>query len=180
MNDPDEFCHYWHDTRREERIFCKRQGGEQYFMIWAAFSQKGETDFSIINKRQSAGKYTEILELFLIPFIDCSHSSSWIFQQDNVSIHTAHHKNACFQKKNIEVMERSTKNPVLSSTRKPWGILARRVHANRKHFSILQKLRAKVVLEWSQVGKALLSMLIHSMQKRFIKILSTQGARTYY
>lgn len=180
LDGPDGFAYYWHDIRKEERIFSKRQGGGKSLMIWAAFSQKGKSDIAILDGRQNAQKYTETLQSHLIPFTARNYNSSWIFQQDNASIHTARLTKSWFQEKNIQVMEWPAKSPDLNPIENVWGVLARRVYANARQFSTVQELKARVVLEWSEIGPDLLNTLVLSMQKRCIDVLSKQGSKVDY
>lgn len=68
-------------------------------MIWAAIGQKDRINVVILDGRQNAQKYTDTFQSYLIPFVACNYSSSWIFQQDTASIHTALHIKAWFQEK---------------------------------------------------------------------------------
>ena len=58
-------------------------------MIWEAFSANGKAELIVMKGRQNAQKYVEELETSLLPFAEVHHDQDFIFQKDNVSIHTA-------------------------------------------------------------------------------------------
>lgn len=180
LDGPDGFAYYWHDARRNERIFSRQQGGGQSLMIWAAFSQKGKTEIGILTGRQSAQHYTTTLQSYLLPFVTRTCNSSWIFQQDNAPIHTARHTKLWFESKNIQVMQWPARSPDLNPIENLWGCLARKVYRNARHFSTLEDLKESVCHEWSEISPNLLNTLCLSMQKRCIAVLSKQGAKIDY
>ncbi len=43
LDGPDGWAYYWHDLRKNERIFTKRQHGGGSVMIWGGFGYSGQT-----------------------------------------------------------------------------------------------------------------------------------------
>jgi hypothetical protein len=67
LDGPAGFRHYWHDLRKEELIFSKRQTGTGTVMTWAAFSSKGKTDLAFVTPSRTAVHYQQILQTHLLP-----------------------------------------------------------------------------------------------------------------
>ena len=49
-------------------------------MIWGAFSANGKAELVVIEGRQNAQKYVEVLETSLLPFAEVHHGLDFIFQ----------------------------------------------------------------------------------------------------
>ena len=58
----DEIQCYWHDLRKEEQVFSKRPFGGGSVVIRGAFSANGKGELAVIEGRQNAQKYVEVLE----------------------------------------------------------------------------------------------------------------------
>ena len=51
LDGPDGYRHYWHDLRKEERIFSKRHSCHKSLMIWIGFSSKGKTEIAYLSSQ---------------------------------------------------------------------------------------------------------------------------------
>jgi hypothetical protein len=74
---------------REPEFFSKRQSCGSSVMVWRAFSRKGKSTVAILHGRQDSEAYKLTLFYQLLPFADEKHEGSYVFQQDNASIHTS-------------------------------------------------------------------------------------------
>jgi len=90
LDGPDGFSFYWHDLRKSERFLSRRQNGGGGVMVWGAFCESGFSKLAFLSGNQDAVKYTRTLNDYLLPFAREKFSETWLFQQDNASIHTAH------------------------------------------------------------------------------------------
>ncbi len=68
LDGPDGFAYYWHDLRKEERYFSKRQNGGGGIMIWAAMSYRGLSDLYVVDGTLNSERYCNILSHYLLPF----------------------------------------------------------------------------------------------------------------
>ena len=68
LNGPNGIQCYWHDLRKEEQVFPKRPFCGVSVMIWGALSTNGKTELVVIEERQKAQKFVEVLETSLFPF----------------------------------------------------------------------------------------------------------------
>ncbi|GBN22283.1 Transposable element Tc3 transposase [Araneus ventricosus] len=78
---------YWHDMRKEEEIFSKKQQGGGSLMVWGGFGYGGKLNLAFPSGRMKATDYQEMLETHLLQFADRNGGPNWIFQQDNAPIH---------------------------------------------------------------------------------------------
>jgi hypothetical protein len=67
LDGPDGYAYYWHDLRKEERIFSKRCFGGGSLMVWGCFGFNGGR-LTIISGRMDSTAYTNMLESELLPF----------------------------------------------------------------------------------------------------------------
>jgi hypothetical protein len=58
-------------------------------IVWAGFSYRGITDIVFVNQKRKSNDYQEMLRQQLLPVANNIGGQSWIFQQDNASIHNS-------------------------------------------------------------------------------------------
>ena len=86
LDGPDGIQCYWHDLRKEEQVFSRRPLGGKSVMIWGAFSMNGKAESVVMEGRQNAQKYVEVLEMSLLPFAEVDHGQDFIFQRDTAFV----------------------------------------------------------------------------------------------
>ena len=69
LDGPDGIRYYWHDLRKEPKIFSKRQFGGGSLMIWCAFVNDTLFDLHIMEGTYTAERYSNMLEECLVPFM---------------------------------------------------------------------------------------------------------------
>ncbi|CDF39120.1 unnamed protein product [Chondrus crispus] len=134
LDGPDGFACCWHDLRREDLIFSKRQQGGGSLMVWGAFAGGKKCELAILEGKQTAVKYIGTLESFLLPFADQELGPSWVFQQDGALIHCAHIVREWFNEEDMVVLDWPAKSPDLNPIENLWGIRARKVYEHRRQF----------------------------------------------
>ena len=82
LDGSDGFKRHWHDLRKEEKMFSKRQAGGGFCMVWGGFSEKGKTDLAFLSGNQNSEKYVATLHDHLMPRICACHGDKALFQQD--------------------------------------------------------------------------------------------------
>ena len=70
-------------------------------MVWGAFSVSEKADLVVMEGNQNPGRYINVLEKSLFPFMNCLDTNKSIFQQDNAAIHTFKLTKDWFRTKNI-------------------------------------------------------------------------------
>ena len=176
LDGPDGFAYYWHDLRREPRVFSRRRAGGGSLMVWGAFSQHGKSTLAIMEGRQNSEAYVDILRNHLLPFGAQQPDSQWTFQQDNAPIHTSGLTKAWLSEQGIKVMEWPAVSPDLNPIENLWGILARDVYRNARQFQTKEQLKEQVMRSWADIGSATLENLVNSMPKRCRDVKRAKGA----
>lgn len=180
LDGPDGAAYYWHDMRKEEKIFSKRQQGGKSLMVWAGFGYEGKTNIAFPTGRMKAIDYQELLEVHLLPFGERIGGPFWIFQQDNASIHVANSTWAWFLDNGVHVMEWPANSPDLNPMENLWGILCRSVYADGKQYTNVEELKTAIISAWEKVDPSVLQKLVDSMCDRVIKVVLKNGSFTGY
>lgn len=176
LDGPDGFHSYWHDLRKEEMYFSKRQSGGGSVMIWAAFGTKGRSNVAFVKGTMDSKGYTEMLWRSGAKI----GGRNWIFQQGNASIHASRFTKQYFLQKKIRLLDWPSKSPDLNPIENLWGILVRDVYRNGKQYNSVPELKEAILKAWVKVEKATLQKLIDSMPNRIYEVISNKGNSTKY
>ncbi|CAK9827587.1 Transposable element Tc3 transposase [Anthophora retusa] len=180
LDGPDGYSYYYHDLRKEERIFSQRQHGGGSVMIWGAISSKGVVDLRILKGRQNSKKYLEILKTAKIRIFDVVRDNQWIFQQDNASIHTAKLVKDWFEEQEITCLEWPALSPDVNIIENVWGYLSRKVYINNRQYSSREKLINAIEKEWNDIPLSYIETLYKSLPNRIFLIINNNGGCTKY
>ncbi|RHY03150.1 hypothetical protein DYB36_009091 [Aphanomyces astaci] len=71
----------------EKDQFCTRHSGGGSCMTWAAFSSHGNSEIDFLEGSQTGDKYIDTFSNCLFPFGHEMYGGSFVFMQDNASIH---------------------------------------------------------------------------------------------
>ncbi|CAK9827499.1 Transposable element Tc3 transposase [Anthophora retusa] len=180
LDGPDGYSYYYHDLRKEERIFSQRQHGGGSVMIWGAISSKGVVDLRILKGRQNSKKYLEILKTAKIRIFDVVRDNQWIFQQDNASIHTAKLVKDWFEEQEITCLEWPALSPDVNIIENVWGYLSRKVYINNRQYSSREELINAIEKEWNDILLSYIETLYKSLPNRIFLIINNNGGCTKY
>lgn len=175
LDGPDNLAFYWHDLRKEERIFSRCQKGGGGTMVWGAYSSNGQTELAFLEGNVKSVKYTTTLEQYLLPFAESMHTDGWIFQQDSASIHTSNHTKGWFSDMNVTLLDWTPKSPDLNPIENIWGVLARDIYRDMSQFRSIADLNECTVEEWANMNLQELQNLSLSLPRRCAKILRHHG-----
>lgn len=175
LDGPDGFNYYWHDLRKEKRIFSTRSHGGGSVMIWAAIFEGGRSELAILDGNQTADNYVTTLSKFLLPCLSENSWNEYSFQQDGAAIHTAFLTRHFLLMKNIRVIDWPSHSPDLNPIENVWSLLARKVYANERTFQSKDELREAIVQAWHELEISAINKLINSMQKRCISVILNKG-----
>jgi transposase len=180
LDGPDGLQYYWHDLRREKKIFSKRQSGGGSVMVWGAFCAHGTSELVILEGTQDSERYVATLSEHLLPFIDRVYGRECIFQQDNASIHASRATKSFLQEENVELMSWPAKSPDLNPIEDMWGVLARAVYLSGRQFTTRADLISTIQDSWAKINLELIDKLVKSMPKRCVAVLELRGCKTKY
>lgn len=177
LDGPDGYAYYWHDIRKEEKIFSKRSYGGGSVMIWAGFGYGGRTNIAFLNGkgRLNSAKYTEMLGTYLVPFGRRIGGKKWRFQYDNAPIHVSNETKEWLKTNKIESIEWPAISPDINPIENLWGILARRVYANERVYNTVNELIQAINEEWEAISEDMLRNLVDGMPNRIFELISKGG-----
>uniref|UniRef100_A0A914YW33 Tc1-like transposase DDE domain-containing protein n=1 Tax=Panagrolaimus superbus TaxID=310955 RepID=A0A914YW33_9BILA len=180
LDGPDGFCGYWHDLRKEKRVFSKRNFGGGSTMVWGAFCSAGTLRLAFVSSRMNSQDYIKVMESHLLPFLRGPRRRIFAYQQDNAAIHVSRQSQAWFESKNVKLHEHPPCSPDLNPMENFWGYLVRKVYANGKKYQTVAKFETSIIDAWESIPQSLINNLIQSMKNRCFEVISNQGKRTKY
>lgn len=180
LDGPDGFSYYWHDLRKEKRVFSRRNFGGGSVMVWSGFSSQGKLPISFINGRMDAQGYQAQLQEHLLPNAARIAGGHWILQQDNASIHTAISTSTWLRDQNVSILEWPACSPDLNIMENMWGLLARKVYANGRHFGTVAELKNQIIASWNEIAEEHMQSLINSLPNRIFTLIQKSGGYTGY
>lgn len=132
-------------------------------MVWGAFCEQSVSEISFVVANQNAQKYTRNLETYLLRSTRKTYNGTWVFQQDNASVHTEKVTNKWFKDHNVNVLDWPARSPDLNPIENLWGLLARPVYANGRQFESINSLKHYIVSEWAKIDQTICYKLARSM-----------------
>ena len=181
LDGPDGLHYYWSDLRKEPQFYSTRQQGGGSVMIWAAFSAKGTTEVSFIDRNVTSLVYLQILETHLLPYAAKHFPDGFTFQHDNASSHTSKVTKAWLLENKIPTLQWPARSPDLNPIENLWGIVARGVYENgQRQFNNTNNLKKAILDAWTAISNDKLKDLINSMTKWCMDVLENKGGRVNY
>lgn len=180
LDGPDGYCYYWHDIRKEEKVFLSRQQGGGGLSVWAAMGYNGTTELVITNPRMNSYDYVDILSMQLPVYGNLIGGDNFWFQQDNCSFHTSKVTRKYFKDNNIRLFQWPSRSPDLSPIENVWGILVRYVYGGGRQFNTITDLKQTLIEEWEKIPIETFQKLIDSMPNRIFEVIQKNGGPTHY
>lgn len=180
LDGPDGYAYYWHDLRKEPKIFSRRQFGGGSVMIWSAIGFNGNSSVGFLDGRINSTGYTNMLETHLLPFVGQICDSPAIFQQDNAAIHNSRQTRAWLSDQNLEILDWPSRSPDMNIIENVWGYLSRKVYANGHQFLTKQELIAAIEREWYNLDQSYIQSLFLGMNNRIFELVRANGNCTKY
>jgi len=180
LDGPDGFRYYWHDLRKDPKIFSRRQFGGGSVMVWAGIAYNGCTEIAFITTHESSSSYIETLNQYMVSQFHEICGINGIFQQDNASIHTSRKTRDWLAKQNISLMSWPSRSPDLNPIENIWADLTRRVYRNGRQFNSCNDLKRAISEEWSMFDQSHIHCVILSMKDRLVEVIEKKGQVTSY
>lgn len=157
-----------------ECVQKQMQMGGGKVTVWGAMSWYGYSPLCIIEGTVNKEKYVEILDEFLLPYIEEEMPiRGTIFQQDNATPHTASFTKTWLAQHNINVLPWPPSSPDLNIIENCWKTLGDRV--SKRNPSNLNELKSFLRQEWGNMPQVMAENLVNSLPRRIKACIKAKG-----
>ena len=132
-------------------------------MAWGAFCSDAMFDLAFPSTTVNSGEYIDILNEKLMPFLEAQAEKTFIYQQDNASVHKRRQTMEWLKSNNIEVIDWPACSPDQNPIKNIWGILVRRVYAQNRQYRDVFELKEIIIDEWRAITEDTRTKLVQSM-----------------
>jgi len=180
LDGPDGIHQYWHDLRKQPHILSKRVHGGGSVMVWAAFNYSCQSEIVFISGRMNSAAYQDMLQTNLLPFAQHIPTESWVYQQDNASIHRSASTLQWLESKNVNLLDWPSRSPDINPIENLWGLLVRKVYKNGTQFETSDSLKVAITAAWAEITIEDRKALIESMEQRIFDVIQNRGGSITY
>jgi len=169
LDGPDGWAYYWHDLRKEKRVFSKRGHGGGSLMIWIGVSKNFKSDLYVLDGTLNAVKYQALLETSLLPLVtkvNEVNAQGAIFQHDKAKAHAAKSTSAWLLDHNITTLDWVVRSPDLNITENLFGVICRQVYKDYRQFCAAEELRDVIRDAWQAIDQNFIDNLFDSIEIR--------------
>lgn len=144
-------------------------------MCWACFGAMGKVDLAFPSARMDSVEYQEVLSSRLVPFLRKFRRLDFTYQQDNAPIHVSAATREWMEARRIKTMKWPACSPDLNPVENMWGIIVRRIYANKKQYGSVQELKNAILGAWRGIDNELIMNLVNSMNNRLFELVLKHG-----
>ena len=144
-------------------------------MVWGCFCNFKVGPLVLVEGRLNAKKYIELLEHYLLPFINELRLNSYTFQDDNAPAHSARLTESWKEKNLHQTLPWPAQSPDLNPIENLWDVLERKVRMRNPKPKNKSELFVALEEEWYQLESERLLKLIESMPRRIKAVVKSKG-----
>jgi len=151
-------------------------------MVWGCMTYHGVGDASWIPGKINAEAYIDVLKDYVLASRDWYNvdPETFIFQQDNASVHTAHIVKAFFVESNLTVMKWPANSPDLNPIENLWSYLKTELGLYKESPKTMDDLWERVQEVWTKIPIDYIQKLYESMPRRMEEVVRNRGGYTKY
>lgn len=149
-------------------------------MVWGCFCNNKIGPLVLIEGTLNSDRYIELLEKYLIPFLNSLGVENHIFQDDNAPCHASNKTKNWKEDNLVERLPWPAQSPDLNPIENLWDELEKKIRKHRpipknksEFFAALQK-------EWFKIDESKLTQLVKSMRYRIADVIKNKGYPTKY
>lgn len=180
LDGPDGFSYYFHDLRKEKLLLSRQHMGGKSVMVWAAIGFKNRSSIQFLPETLNSIRYRALLDNQLLSNGRTWAGGTFIFQQDNASVHTATIVNDWFKDHKIEKLNFPARSPDLNIIENVWGVLSREVYKGGKQYTDVNQLKVAIRTAWKKMSQKYIKNLYNSLPDRIAAVLIHNGKATKY
>lgn len=171
-----------HKRLKPHQVKGTKQGGGGKMMVWGCMTYHGVGDASWIPGRINSEAYIDIVDDYVLASRDWygMDPDTFIFQQDNASVHTAHAVKNFFSEKNITVLDWPANSPDLNPIEHLWTYLKGHLSAQDQQPKSMEELWERIQDIWTKIPIEYIQNLYRSMPERMSEVVRVRGGNTKY
>jgi transposase len=158
------------------------QGGGGRLLLWGCMTYHGVGDACWISGRMDSGVYLDVVKDYVVASRKwhAMDPATFLFQQDNASIHTAGIIKAFFAKSNIAVLKWPANSSDLNPIENVWSYIKYHLDQYPCAPKSMKDLWERVQDIWTTIPKHYLHELYESMPRRMMMVYRNKGGHTKY
>ena len=157
------------------------KSGQEIVLVWACFTKNKLGPIVRLEGRITAKVYIELLENYLLPFINnLENKNNYIFQEDNAPIHTAYIAKDWKKDNNIASLPWPAQSPDLNPIENLWDELERQVRNHKPLPKNPNDLWEILQEKWLKLDVNKYKNLVDSMPHRIEAVIINKGNPTKY
>jgi transposase len=171
-----------HKRYRPHQVMETKQHSGGKIMIWGSMTYHGVGDASWIQGKMNSEDYIDVLNDYVIASRDWydMDPETFIFQQDNASVHTARIVMEYFDDNNITVLDWPACSPDLNPIEHLWSHLKKELLFYAEPPESMEELWERVQDVWTKIPIVYIQKLYESMPRRMEAVVRSCGGHTKY
>ena len=149
-------------------------------MVWECFCNNRVGPLVLIEGTLNSDRYIELLEEYLLPFLNDLGIEDYIFQDDNAPCHALIKTKTWKENSSIHCLSWPAQSPDLNPIENLWYELEKRIRAYRPMPKNKNDFFEALKKEWYEIDEIRLNRLVKSMPDRINAVLENKGNPTKY